>query len=111
MFARRIAHVVTVQREVVDSASGFADDDARAVYRVRGPLFFGSSNDLYSQFSYAEDPALVEIDMSESHVWDASSVSALDSIATRYEGLGKTLKVTGLNEPSEVLRERLSGRE
>lgn len=111
LFARRIAHVVTVQREVVDSASGFADDDARAVYRVRGPLFFGSSNDLYSQFSYAEDPALVEIDMSESHVWDASSVSALDSIATRYEGLGKTLKVTGLNEPSEVLRERLSGRE
>ncbi len=83
-FARRIAHVVQVSR--VLSADG-----AVATYRVLGPLFFASSNDVVEQFSYADDPARVVIDLSASHIWDASSVASLDAIESKYAAHGATV--------------------
>ncbi|MGW4802221.1 hypothetical protein ACWEPC_58390 [Nonomuraea sp. NPDC004297] len=38
-----------------------------------GELFFASSNDLVSQFNYPDDPADVVIDLTDAHIWDASS--------------------------------------
>ena len=101
-FARRIAHVVTVSREV-------SDDGEVAHYRVLGPLFFGSSNDLVEQFSYADDPSRVVIDLRDSHVWDASSVASLDAIETKYAAHGATVELTGLNEHSAFFHGRLTG--
>ncbi|MET4060443.1 SulP family sulfate permease [Arthrobacter sp. UYP6] len=103
LFARRVAHFVTVQRTV-------ADDGGMVTYAVQGELFFASSNDLYTQFEYALDPAEVVIDMSASHVWDASTVAALDAIAEKYRNRGKTVSITGLNDSSDAIRSRLSGR-
>jgi SulP family sulfate permease len=101
LFARRVAHLTATHREVRDGA---------AVYRVTGELFFASSNDLYTQFEYAEDPDRVVIDLSGSHVWDASSVAALDAITTKYERKGKSVEIVGLNEASAERHERLTGR-
>ena len=101
LFARRVAHLVTVAREVADGT---------ATYTVTGQLFFASSNDLYTLFEYTEDPDEVVIDMSDSHVWDASTVSALDSVVTKYHRLGKTATVVGLNDASGALHGRLTGR-
>ena len=42
-------------------------------------------------------------------LWDASSVAALDAIETRYAQRGKTVEITGLNEPSAHLHGKLSG--
>ena len=56
LFARRVAHVITVDRVL-------SDDGTLASYTVNGPLFFGSSNDLVDRFAYAEDPARVRIDL------------------------------------------------
>ncbi|MGE2833434.1 SulP family inorganic anion transporter [Mycobacterium sp. SMC-4] len=100
LFARRVAHLVTVER---------SEDEDRAVYRVRGELFFASSNDLVYQFDYAGDPHTVVIDMSESHIWDASSVAALDAITTKYRSRGKTVEIVGLNQDSADRHDRLSG--
>ncbi|WP_312183178.1 SulP family inorganic anion transporter [Arthrobacter sp.] len=102
LFARRVAHFVTVQRTLTD-------DGAAVTYAVRGELFFASSNDLYTQFEYALDPEDVVIDMSGSHVWDASTVAALDSITEKYRSRGKTVRITGLNGSSLSLQGRLSG--
>ena len=85
------------------------DDAAVATYRVRGELFFASSNDLYTQFRYAEDPATVVIDFSESHIWDASTVAAVDAVTDKYRAHGTTVKIRGLNLPSRRMRARLSG--
>ena len=102
LFARRVAHFVDVQS--VD------DPDASAkVYSVHGEIFFASSNDLVYQFDYLGDPEHVIIDMSEAHVWDASSVAALDAIVTKYERRGKTATITGLNEASDAIHQRLGG--
>ena len=100
LFVRRVAHFVTVERTVTEAV---------ARYVVRGELFFASSNDLTTQFRYTHDPDQVVIDMTESHVWDASTVAALDAIVTKYEALGTNVEITGMNAYTETLHTRLSG--
>ncbi len=99
-FARRVAHMTIVES---DSAS-----DTRT-YRVRGELFFASSNDLIHQFDYANDPDEVVIDLSRTDVWDASSVATLDAIRQKYEARGKTVRLTGLDGASLERLTKLSG--
>jgi SulP family sulfate permease len=104
LFARRVAHLTDTHRELVEDEHG-----ATAVYRVTGELFFASSNDLYTQFEYAADPERVVIDLSDSHIWDASTVASLDAITTKYERRGTTVDIVGLNEASAERHGRLSG--
>ncbi len=47
--------------------------------------------------------------MSESHIWDASTVAALDAIVTKYAAKGKSATIIGLNPDSAERLERLSG--
>ena len=125
LFVRRVAHFVTVERTVTGSDLGVDADgptgaeagrdenastaEAVARYVVRGELFFASSNDLTTQFRYTHDPDHVVIDMTESHVWDASTVAALDAIVTKYEAQGTRVEITGMNAYTETLHARLSG--
>ncbi|MFJ3085516.1 SulP family inorganic anion transporter [Streptomyces sp. NPDC086838] len=102
IFARRVAHLADVTA-VVDP------DGGQVVYSVTGELFFASSNDLVTRFAYATDPDKVVIDLSATHIWDASSVAALDAIGTKYAQRGKTVEIVGLNRPSAALHETLSG--
>jgi SulP family sulfate permease len=102
VFARRVAHLTEVT-SVTDP------DGTQVVYAVTGQLFFASSNDLVTQFDYAGDPDKVVIDLTDTHVWDASSVAALDAIGTKYAQRGKTVEIIGLNTPSARLHGRLSG--
>ena len=74
----------------------------------RGQVF-ASRNDLYTQFEYAEDRDRVVIDLSASHVWDASTVASLDAITTKYHRKGKTVDIVGLNRASAERHERLTG--
>ncbi|GAA1917506.1 SulP family inorganic anion transporter [Streptomyces sodiiphilus] len=102
-FARRVAHLAQV--------SGVVDPDGnQVVYAVTGELFFASSNDLVYQFDYSGDPEDVVIDLTDAHIWDASSVAALDAIETKYAARGKRVTVIGLDKPSAEMRERLAGR-
>ena len=101
LFARRVAGVTRVHREV--------DADV-ARYRVEGELFFASSNDLTTKFAYSRDPARVVIDLSGSHIWDASTVAALDAVETRYARLGTNVEIVGMNAQTARLHDRLSGR-
>lgn len=104
LFVRRVAHFITVTRDITD-----VDGQERAVYKVRGELFFASSNDLTTLFAYTKDPQHVVIDMSESHIWDASTVAALDAITTKYDRLGKTVEMAGMNQDTTALHQKLSG--
>ncbi|WP_442942739.1 SulP family inorganic anion transporter [Nocardia sp. NBC_01503] len=107
-FAHRVAHFTEVDKVSESDADHDGEIDTR-VYKVRGELFFASSNDLVYQFDYASDPANVIIDMSEAHIWDASTVATLDAITTKYAAKGKNVEIIGLNAASEARRERLSG--
>ena len=105
LFARRVAHLTETHRELVEDRHG----NATALYRVTGELFFASSNDLYTQFEYVDDPDTVVIDLTASHIWDASTVASLDAITTKYERKGKTVEIIGLNDASAERHGRLTG--
>jgi sulfate permease, SulP family len=100
IFARRVARLVDVT---------VAGDGSRVVYTVTGELFFASSNDLVSRFDYAGDPDSVVIDLTDAHIWDASTVAALDAVTAKYADRGKSVEITGLNAPSATMHGRLSG--
>ena len=102
-FAARVAHFT----EVVDVAH---PDEKTRVYAVKGVLFFASSNDLVYQFDYVGDPENVIIDLSESQIFDSSTVAALDAIEQKYQEKGKTVEIVGLNAPSRAWHSRLTGR-
>ncbi|MGY5766144.1 SulP family inorganic anion transporter [Brachybacterium sp. DNPG3] len=133
LFARRVAHVTTVRRSVVPAPSDGAAIDGAAPevrYTVRGPLFFGSSNDLVEQFSYAEDAETVGadrtdgtdgadgadapggsvlVDFSAAQIWDASTVAVLDAVQTKYAEHGLDVRFAGLDEISARFHGRLTG--
>jgi SulP family sulfate permease len=104
LFLQRVAHLTTVTR--LDAS----DEDDERVYAVSGELFFASSNDLVYQFDYTGDPHRVVVDMSDTHVWDASTVAALDAVQHKYAARGKTVEFRGLNPDSAARLERLAGR-
>ncbi|MGA5494735.1 SulP family inorganic anion transporter [Streptomyces cinereoruber] len=102
IFAKRVARFAEVARLVSPDGTG-------VLYTVTGELFFASSNDLVGQFDYAADPDKVVIDLSAAHVWDASSVAALDAVETKYGQRGKSVEIIGLNDPSADLHGKLTG--
>ncbi|TXS44381.1 SulP family inorganic anion transporter [Streptomyces sp. OR43] len=102
VFARRVARLADVTA-VTDP------DGGSVVYSVNGELFFAFSNDLVGRFDYAGDPQRVVIDLSAAHIWDASSVAALDAIETKYAQRGKTVEIIGLDDSSAQLHGKLSG--
>jgi SulP family sulfate permease len=102
LFARRVAHLIEVT-SVLDP------DGTTRVYSVQGALFFASSNELYTEFDYAGDPEHVVIDLSNAHVWDASTVAALDAIEHKYATRGKAVEFVGLTGHSADRYERHSG--
>lgn len=102
IFAKRVAHLAEVTPTL-------DPDGKRVVYTVTGELFFASSNDLVYRFDYRGDPDEVVVDLGAAHIWDASSVAALDAVETKYAALGKRVTITGLNEPSAKFHENLTG--
>ncbi|WP_457134600.1 SulP family inorganic anion transporter [Mycobacteroides abscessus] len=108
LFARRVAHMVTVDKTQQPQQDPESGTDT-VVYRVTGELFFASSNDLVYQFDYTGDPNHVVIDMTDSHIWDASTVASLDAITTKYHARGKHVEIIGLNQDSAARHDRLTG--
>ncbi|WP_190080059.1 STAS domain-containing protein, partial [Streptomyces longisporoflavus] len=102
VFAKRVAH-----HAEVTAVPGH--HDGNVTYSVTGALFFASANELVGRFDYAGDPDKIVIDLTGAHVWDASSVAALDAIAAKYAQRGKTVEIIGLNGPSARIHEKLSG--
>ena len=103
-FARRVAHLARVERTVA-----LNQPVPTAYYTVTGALFFASSNDLMTQFEYVDDPDRIVINLSASHIWDASTVATLDAITYKYERHDKHVVIEGLNEASHELHTRLAG--
>lgn len=109
MFARRIAHLVEVEKVAELDTDHDGRVDTRR-YRVNGQLFFASSNDLVYSFDYTDDARHIIIDMTGADIWDASTVATLDSITRKYRERGKEVSIIGLDGASLERLQRLSGR-
>ena len=70
--------------------------DDKKVYRIQGPLFFGSSEGFMELFDVSGDPEKVVVDFAESRVADQSALQAIEAIAVKYEAAGKRIQLRHL---------------
>ena len=73
------------------------NEDGARVYQIEGPLFFGSTDHFAELFDPASDPKVVIVDFMNSRVVDQSALQAIEDLAMKYEGLGKTLQLRHLS--------------
>ena len=86
------------------------DGDTRT-YRVEGQLFYGSVEDFSGAFDYRNVPQRMLIDVTDAHIWDISSVQALDAVVMKLRAAGAQVEVIGMNAASATIVDRLSARE
>ncbi|MBY5987937.1 SulP family inorganic anion transporter [Roseovarius atlanticus] len=70
--------------------------DGTKVYRVQGPLFFGSASGFVELFDVESDPDKVVVDFAESRVVDQSALQAIEAVAGKYLAAGKRLQLRHL---------------
>ncbi|MDN4068171.1 SulP family inorganic anion transporter [Paenibacillus vini] len=97
VFAWKIARIRIMHEEA---------DEVRT-YRVSGQMFFGTVTNFLSEFDPANDPEKIVIDFSKSHVWDHSAANAISKVIFKYRQVNKEVAITGLNEESTRLVERM----
>ena len=73
------------------------NSEGQKVYKLEGPLFFGSATGFQEIFNPQSDPDGVIVDFINSRVVDHSGLQAIDALATRYEQAGKTLHLRHLS--------------
>ena len=77
-------------------------------YVLEGQLFYGSTEDFANAFDFGEALDRVVIDVSRAHIWDISSVQALDMAILKFRREGAEVEVVGMNEASETLVDKLA---
>ena len=87
-------------------ATSYRTPEGAKVYRVNGPLFFGSSDGFTELFDVKEDPSLVIVDFAESRVVDQSALQAIEAVAGKYEEAGKKLQLRHLSRDCHKLLTR-----
>ncbi|WP_196258728.1 SulP family inorganic anion transporter [Pelagibacterium limicola] len=100
-FAWKIAQLFRVTSMV-------SDDGRHRTYVVEGQLFFASTEDFMAAFDFKEVLEKVTIDVSRAHIWDISSVAALDMAVLKFRRDGAEVEIVGLNEASETIVDRLA---
>ncbi len=84
-------------------ADVYSTADGQKIYRVQGPLFFGSSDGFVEMFEIGSDPDSVVVDFADSRVVDQSALQAIEAVAARYEAVGKTLQLRHLSRDCHAL--------
>lgn len=83
---------------------GFNKEDGKKIYRLHGPLFFGSVTSFKDLFDPAKDKEKdIVIDFRASRVWDHSALEAIEAIATKYKKKGKRLHLVHLSPDCKLL--------
>jgi SulP family sulfate permease len=100
-FAGKIAQIFRITS--VSSADGRS-----RVYTVEGQVFFASADRFLTQFDFKEALEKVTIDLTRAHIWDISSVAALDTVVMKFRREGAEVELIGLNDASETIVDQLA---
>ncbi len=100
-FAGKIAQIFSL-------TSSLSEDGLSRTYFVRGQFFFASADAFLAAFDFKEVLETVTIDVSQAHIWDISSVSALDTVVLKFRREGAEVVIIGLNEASETIVDKLA---
>ena len=100
-FAWKIAQILRV-------TSTLSEDGRSRAYRVEGQVFFASADAFTAAFDFREALDRVTIDVGRAHIWDISSVAALDMIVLKFRREGAEVEIVGMNEATETIVDRLA---
>ena len=100
-FAWKISQIFAVRSEL-------SEDGRKRTYFIEGQLFFASSEDFMRGFDFREVLDHVTIDVSKAHIWDISSVQALDMAVLKFRREGAEGEIIGLNKASETIVDKLA---
>ncbi len=100
-FAWKIAQIFRVSSEL-------SEDGRTRLYRIEGQLFFASVEDFNASFDFKEALEKVVIDVSGAHIWDISSVAAVDAVVLKFRREGAEVELKGLNKASETIVDNLA---
>ncbi len=100
-FAWKIAQIFRV-------SSQLSEDGKERTYTVEGQLFFASVEDFNASFDFKEALEKVVIDVSRAHIWDISSVAAVDAVVLKFRREGAEVQLKGLNKASETIVDDLA---
>jgi SulP family sulfate permease len=100
-FASKVHRVFGVE-------STLLPDGATRCYRVRGQVFFATSESLVSRFDFREAITQVQLDLRDAHFWDITAVDALDRVVHKFRRNGIQVDVRGLNSASATLVEKFA---
>ncbi|QIA62868.1 STAS domain-containing protein [Vibrio astriarenae] len=87
-------------------ASSETNAEGSKVYKVNGPIFFGSAANFLELFDAQNDPQDVIVDFAHSRVADHSAIEAIETIAERYANVGKTLHLRHLSPDCRKLLDK-----
>ncbi|MBX2805840.1 MAG: SulP family inorganic anion transporter [Hyphomicrobiales bacterium] len=95
-FSWKIARIFRV-------TSTLSESGAVRHYVVEGQVFFASADEFLAAFDFREALEKVIIDISRAHIWDISSVAALDTVVLKFRREGAEVQLIGLNAASETI--------
>lgn len=84
-------------------ATSQLNEEGSKVYKVNGPIFFGSAANFLELFDAQNDPQDVIVDFAQSRVADHSAIEAIETLAERYASVGKTLHLRHLSQDCRAL--------
>jgi len=94
--------------QIFRTTSMLSDDGKARTYIVEGQLFFASVDDFRASFDFKEVLERVTIDVSQAHIWDISSVTAIDLVVLKFRREGAEVELIGLNKASETIVDQLA---
>jgi len=100
-FAWKISQIFLVTSEQ-------SDNGATRRYIIEGQLFFASAEKFTASFDFKEALDKVIIDVSNAHIWDITSVAALDMVVLKFRREGAETEIIGLNAASETILGKLA---
>lgn len=87
-------------------AKTYVTPEGAKVYQVQGPLFFGSTAGFTEMFEPKNDPSVVIVDFADSRVADQSALTAIETVAGKYEAAGKSVQLRHLSRDCHGLLSR-----
>ena len=90
---------VTVTKEVMTEST---------IFTVEGQLFFASVESFLEAFDFTVENQNIVIDFSQTHIWDDSSVGAIDKVILKYGENNNQVTLIELDAKSQQLVDKLA---
>lgn len=97
-FAAKISKVNVTQEK----------QNEKVIYNIEGQLFFASVEGFIKTFDFNIKDTDINIDFSNTHIWDDSAVGAVDKVVMKYRQNNNNVYIEGLNYSSKKLIDRLA---